>query len=217
MFDYSKIPDIELEDIVTDVNKKIFKRMPKTLAEFCSGVESDEMFYSHHTSFGTYTRTLQNFHKQIYNFLECLGAVEYSIEDSLHNACINSPLGITYIGRFDKKLGESWKIKDISKLYRFELGRLWLPPHQEAKVTQNGRVPESVAEILRKYIAYVIKCKDKDFDELQKELIILANAGVIDTKFYDKVASEINKTAEQKQQIISLVETRKEAIQNQKQ
>ena len=209
MFDYSKIPEVALEDIVQDVNKKIFKRMPKTLAEFCRGVESDEMFYSHHSNFGTYTKTLQSFHKQIYGFLECLDAVEYSIEDSLHNACINSPLGITYIGRFEKNLGESWKIKDIPKLYRFELGRLWLPPHQEAKVTQKGKVPESVAEILRKYISYVIKCKDKDFDELQKELIILANAGVIDIKFYDKVASEINKTTEQKQQIINNVEARK--------
>ena len=217
MFDYSKIPDIALEDIVTDVNKKIFKRMPKTLADFCRGVESDEMFYSHHSSFGTYTITLQKFHKQIYNYLECLEAVEYSVEDSLHNACINSPLGITYIGRFEKKLGESWKIGDIPKLYRFELGRLWLPPHQEAKVTQNGKVPESVAEILRSYVAYVIKCKDKDFEELQKELIILANAGVIDAKFYDQIAGEINKTPEQKQQVLNEVQARQEVRQNQKQ
>lgn len=217
MFDYSKIPDIELEDIVSDVNKKIFKRMPKTLAEFCRGVESDERFYSHHSSFGTYTKTLQKFHKQVYNYLEALGAVEYSIEDSLQNACINSPLGITYIGRFEKGLDESWKIKDIPMLYRFELGRLWLPPHHEAKVTQNGKVPESVAEILRGYIAYTIKCKDKNFDELQKELIILANAGVIDTKFYDKIAAEMNKSPEQKQQTIAQAESRKNLRQNQKQ
>ena len=70
MFDYSKIPDITLEDIVTDVNKKVFKRMPKTLAEFCGGVESDEKFYSHHSSFGTYTKTLQKFHDSISELLQ---------------------------------------------------------------------------------------------------------------------------------------------------
>ncbi len=217
MFNYSKIPDIMLEDIVDGVNKKIFKRMPKTLIDFCKGVESDEVFYSHHSSYGTYTKTLQKFHKQIYDYLDALDAVEYSVEDSLQNACINSPLAITYVGRFKKGLNESWKIKDIPILYRFELGRLWLPPHHEAKITQNGKVPESVAEILRGYIAYAIKCKDKDFDELQRELIILANAGVIDTNFYDKIAEEINKTAEQKQQTIKLAEERKALRQNQKQ
>lgn len=217
MFDYSKIPDIELEDIAQDVNKKIFKRMPKKLVEFCRGVESDDKFYSHHTNFGTYTKTLQSFHKQIYNYLEALGAVEYTIETSLQNACINSPLGITYIGRFQKGIDDTWKIKDIPMLYRFELGRLWLPAHHEAKVTQYGKVPESVAEILRGYIKYALKCGDKDFDELQKELIILANAGVIDTKFYDQIAGEINKTPEQKQQILNEVQARQEVRQNQKQ
>ena len=57
----------------------------------------------------------------------------------------------------------------------------------------------------------------KNFDELQKELIILANAGVIDIKFYDKIAAEINKSPEQKQQTIAQVEFRKNLRQNQKQ
>ncbi len=209
MFDYSKIPDIELEDIAQDVNKKIFKRMPKKLVEFCRGVESDDKFYSHHTNFGTYTKTLQSFHKQIYDYLEALGAVEYTIETSLQNACINSPLGITYIGRFQKGIDDTWKIKDIPMLYRFELGRLWLPAHHEAKVTQYGKVPESVAEILRGYIKYALKCGDKNFDELQKELIILENAGVINENFYEKVETEINKKQQKKAEILTMVEARK--------
>ena len=46
MFDFEKIPNIDLTDIVSGVNRKIFARMPKTLREFCEGVEADEKFYS---------------------------------------------------------------------------------------------------------------------------------------------------------------------------
>ena len=192
MFDFEKIPNIDLTDIVSGVNRKIFARMPKTLREFCEGVEADEKFYSHHSNFHVGTTTLKKFHNQIYAYLESLGAVEYSIEDSLSNACIESPLAITYMDRYKKPLDKSWKIKDIPDLYKFYTGKLWLPPHHEAKITQFGKVPESVAVILRGYVKYVLKCKDKDFDELQKELIILANAGVIDVEFYNEVAKEMN-------------------------
>ena len=50
-----------------------------------------------------------------------------------------------------------------------------------------------MAVILRSYVKYVLKGKDKDFDELQKELIVLANAGVIDVEFYNEVANDMNK------------------------
>ncbi len=190
MFNYKNIPNIKLTEIVKDVNPKIFTRMPVYLVDFCKGVEADDFFYGSHSSFYIGSKTLSKFHKQIFTFLESLDAVEFSINDSLSNACIPSPLGITYMGRTDiPKSSGSWKINDIPLLYKLHTGELWLPPHHQAKITQNGKVPESVAVILRGYVEYVLKCKDKPLNELETELSALADAGVLTEEFLSQISS----------------------------
>jgi len=160
------------------------------LIDFCKGVESNYFFYGSHSSFYIGSKTLSKFHKQIYAFLDSLDAVEYSINDSLSNACIPNPLGITYMGRTDiSKSSCSWKIKDIPILYKLNTGALWLPPHHQAKITQNGKVPESVAVILRGYVEYVLKCNDKQLNEIETELSTLANAGVLTEEFLSQISS----------------------------
>ena len=57
-------------------------------------------------------------------------------------------------------------------------------------MTKTGKVPESVAAILRKYIAYALKCEDKDFNELQKELELLTNSKVLTEEFYAELSGE---------------------------
>lgn len=193
MFDYSKIPDVKLTDIVTKVDKRIFKRMPETLKEFCEAVDADSSFYPHHTNICMDSKTVRSFHSQIYKFLESLDAVTYSIEDGITNACIVTPLAITYYGRFKDGFNKVWKIKDIPELYRLGEGSLWLPPHHQASVTMRGKVPERVTMILRDYVKHVLKCPDKNYDELMIELGALARAGVLTDEFLHEVKLDMGK------------------------
>lgn len=191
MFIYEKIPDIKLTDIVKNVQTRIFNRMPKTLKEFCEGVEADGKFYPHHTNLWPGSKTVQSFHRQIYNYLETLGAVKYSINDTLLNANIDTPLAITYRGRVTPNADGLWRVKDIPVLYDLSSGKLRLPPHHQAKITEYGKVPETVAGMLRDYVRYVLKCEDKNPDELQRELITLASAGILTVDFYNQVEAEM--------------------------
>lgn len=191
MFDYSKIPDVKLTDIVTKVDKRLFLKMPKTLKEFCEAVDADDAFYPHHTNICMDSKTVRSFYSQIYKYLESLGAVSYSINDGITNACIVTPLAITYYARFKDSFNRVWKIKDIPELYKLGEGSLWLPPHHQASVTMRGKVPERVTMILRDYVKYVLKCPDKNQAELLIELNALAKAGVLDDEFFKEVSLDM--------------------------
>ena len=192
MFIYENIPDVKITDIIHNIRPIYYSRMPQTLREFCKAVDADPNFYANHSHIYIGSVALRRMHDQIYGYLERHAAVEYSIEDELANACISKPLGITFWAQGKSAYGNSCKIKDIAELYQLSSGKLWLPPHHQAKVTELGKVPETVAVILRDYIRYVLKCKDKDFDELQKELITLSNAGVLTVDYYNLISAEVN-------------------------
>lgn len=192
MFDYSKIPDVNITDIVTRVDKQIFKNMPKTLKDFCMTVDADPNFYHNHTNICMDSKTVRSFHSQIYRFLEKHDAVSYSIDDGLANACIVTPLAITYYGRYKDTLSKIWKVKDIAELYKLHEGSLWLPPHHQASVTMRGKVPSRVVMILQDYVKHVLKCADKNQGELLIELNALAKAGVLTNEFLQEVQIEMS-------------------------
>lgn len=190
MFIFEKIPNVKIASIVNGIPNNVLQRMPETLPEFCQGLQENPYFYSHHTNIWIGSKTVQKFHSQIMKYLESAEAVKYSVEDSLNAACIESPLGITYMSHPNKTLKPPFKVKDISALYDLTSDKLRLPTHHVAYVTKTGKVPESVAVILRKYIAYALKCEDKDFNELQKELELLTNSKVLTEEFYAELSGE---------------------------
>jgi hypothetical protein len=145
------------------------------------------------------SKTVKSFREQIYNYLESIDAVEYSIEDSLHNACIPSPLAITFAHKYPINTDHIWKIKDISDLYNLQSGKIKLPPHHQAKIAQFGKIPETVAETLREYIKYVLKCKDKDFEELKLELSTLESAGILTEELLNEITNSSKTILNQKE------------------
>lgn len=165
--------------------------MPQTLKEFCEGVDNDGKFYINHTNLWPGSKTVRSFHKQIYTFLETMGAVKYSVNDTLLNANIDTPLAITYRGWVKPNPDGLWRVKDIPILYNLSSGQVRLPPHHQAKITEYGKIPETVAGMLRSYVRYVLKCEDKDPNELQRELITLAGAGVLTVEFYNQIEHEM--------------------------
>ena len=191
MFIYDNIPDIKLSEVVDKKCKKIYEKLPQKLIDVCQGLENDKNFYSNRTrySLGS-SKVISDMHKQILLFLESHNAIKYSINDSLLMAGIKKPLAITFYNNHEELLNQPLRVKDISTLYHLASGNLWLPPHHVAAMTLHGHIPETVAEILRDYIEYVFKCEDKDFGDLLREIITLANNKVIDDNFYAKLTKE---------------------------
>lgn len=195
MFIYENIPDIKLSEIVDKKCRKIYEKLPEKIFDVCKGIENDKNFYANHTrySIGS-SKVISDMHKQMLSFLESHNAIKYSINDTLLMAGIKRPLAITYYDNHEELLNQTLRVKDISTLYHLASGILWLPPHHVAAATLHGHIPETVAEILRDYIAYALKCEDKDYDELLRELITLANNKVIDDKFFVKLSKKTQKT-----------------------
>lgn len=186
MFIHENIPDVTLSEIVKKVPPKFYKRMPQKLSDFCLELEQKPSFYFNYSNISIDTVIAQRFHNQILEFLETQNAIKYSINDTLQMAGIPNPLAITYYKPgFDRK--KPLVVNDFSILYDLPSGKLWLPPHHVAKVTQFGRVPETVCKLLRHYVRYALKCEDKDFETLQAELNTLANYGVLDESFFNEL------------------------------
>lgn len=195
MFIYENIPDTTISKVVKGISPSVYSKMPTKLIDFCKALEIENSFYFHHTKLYIGTKTIRDFHNQILTFLESHNAIKYSIEDTLQMACIQKPLAITYYDNHEELLNQTLRVKDISTLYHLASGNLWLPSHHVAAVTLHGHIPETVAVILRDYISYALKCEDKDYGELLRELITLANNKVIDEKFFDKLSKEKSQKA----------------------
>lgn len=190
MFVYDKIPDKKITDIVNVSSSRIIKNMPKTLLEFCKAVEKDNFFYYHHTTMHIGSKTLKSFRKQIYDYLESVDAIEYSIEDPLHNACIQIPLTVTFNQSYPINEGQYLKIKDIPEIFDLKSGQIKLQPYHKIKFNQLKKIPENIAEVLRDYIKYVLKCKDKNFEELKLELATLETVGILTESLFKEISNK---------------------------
>lgn len=183
MFVYENIPDEKTRDALKGVDFKNFPNIPEKIADVCMAVEFDPDFFWKYSKYYYGTKTVRNFTSALFSYLEEHGAVVYSINDSLKAACIRRPLAITYEG-YKPDEDNVWKVKDISRLYDLTSGTLRLPRHHQANITYRGTVPTRVKETLRDYIEYVLKCEDKDFGDLLKELVTLTKYDIIDDSFF---------------------------------
>lgn len=202
MFIYDKIPSTTLEKVAPKTPIKVFKRMPQNLADFCNSIETDDYFWGHHSNLHISTKTIRDFYAEILSFLEANDAIEYSIFDTLQMAGIPAPLAITFSGRYEHNLKPNFNVDDLSNLFMLKTGKLWLAPHHQTRFESTGKVPEVVASILRDYVKYILKCKDKNFEELQTELTVLENAKIIDETLYNEIIESLStqtKTQPQKQ------------------
>lgn len=190
MFIYKNIPHINISNVAPNTNPKVFAHMPDTLTDFCKSLESDDKFFYNHTHFPISSKTIRKFFEQIQNFLDKHNAIQYSIDDTLQMACIQNPLGITFEGKYVPNENTSLKVRDISYLYQLNTGSLWLPSFHQTFFNIHGKVPETVCVILRDYVKYVLRCEDKNPDELQIELSALTNAGVIDIHFLEQTFNQ---------------------------
>ena len=178
MFIYDKIPDIEISEIVKGIKPELYARFPKKLSDFCRGLESDPDFLFKHTRYHKGTKQYKNFYGQVLEYLELVGGVRYSMEDSLEVSCIQRPLAITHYGK-NRPPYQPLKVKDIADIYELDSGKIWLPPHHVGAMTRLGKIPDTVGIILHEYIEYASKCVDKNQLELQKELKTLLDYKVI--------------------------------------